>query len=179
MGKVGCDRVHIRLRLLDSNAGLETAHGQQPVKVVIQLVGFKGQGHDEPLVLAVNDSGSQDANDRVRVSVDLDLLSDNVGIGAQALPHLVDKDYDPLFSHYSFFGKKVAAKLKPEALHLEHAGGGLLALDILGLVLGGQIEAAAGPRVQILKGLVLVLPIDEVLGGDAVVKALDFRPDDD
>ena len=54
-----------------------------------------------------------------------------------------------------------------------------MALQILGLLLGGQVEAAAGEGIDVLKDGVLVLPVDEVLRGNAVAIALNLRPDHD
>ena len=55
----------------------------------------------------------------------------------------------------------------------------LLALNILGLILGGQIEAAPGEGIQILKGCALLLPVLEVLRRDPVAIVLNLRPDHD
>ena len=42
-GNVGGDRVHVGLGLLDGDTGLEAAHGQDPVIVVVDLLGREGQ----------------------------------------------------------------------------------------------------------------------------------------
>ena len=109
----------------------------------------------------------------------MDLLADNFWIGAQALPKLVDQDHDAIPACHSFIGEKVAPVQKPDAHHLVEARRGELALDILRLILGGQIETAAGECIQILKGLALVLPVNEVLRRNAVVKTLNLGPDHD
>ena len=46
LGNVIGDRIHVGLGLLDGHAGLEAAHREQPVEVVIQLLGFEDERHD-------------------------------------------------------------------------------------------------------------------------------------
>ena len=176
---VGGDGIHVCLGLLDGDARLEAAHGQEPVEVVIQLLGLEDEGDDQALIEAIWLAGGHDADDGVGRSINLDRLAEDLRIGAKSLPHFVDEDNDVFLAGHAFLGKKIAAIQKLDTHGAVEAGRGELTLDILRLIFGGEIEAAACPCIQVLKGLALVFPVDEVLGGDAIVKALNFGPDHD
>jgi len=176
LGDVVGHPVHLGLRLLYAHARLQPSHRQQPVEVVVLLLRFENQRNDQRLVQPIRLARPQNPNHRVRRAVDLHLFADDVGIGAQPLPQLVHQDDDVLFPRDAFLRQEVAAKAKRRAQHPVHAGRGLLALQVLRLVLGGKVELAPGECRQILKGSALALPVQEVLGGDSVVEALDLRP---
>ena len=56
-----------------------------------------------------------------------------------------------LLSRHAFFGKKVASIEEFDALCAVETGRGELAFHVFRLIFGSEIEAAAGPRVEILK----------------------------
>ncbi len=149
-------RLHVGLGLLDGYARLEAAHGQQPMEVVIQLFRLEDERHDEPLIEAIGLAWGEHANDRVWRTVNLDLLADDVGIGAEPLPQLVQKNDNVFLAGNAFLGQEVAAITEFDAHHPVHAGRCLLALKIFGLVLGGQVEASAREGVQVLRRLCFV-----------------------
>ena len=106
---VGRHRVHVGLRLLDGDAGLQAAHGEQPVEVVIELVGLERERDDEPLVETVRLTGCEHADHGVGGAIELNGLADDVRIGAEPPPELVHQDDYMLLAERAFFGKKVAA----------------------------------------------------------------------
>ena len=86
LGDVGRYRVHIGLRLLDGDARLQAAHREQPVEIVIELLGLERQRDYQPGVKAVSLARSEYTDNGIGGAIDLDGLADDVGIGAQTLP---------------------------------------------------------------------------------------------
>ncbi len=101
---VGGDRVHIGLRLLDGDARLQSAHNQQPVEVVIDLVGFEDQWHGQLCVIAIVRTGRKHADDGIGLSVHGHGGADDVWIGAEFQPQLVGQDDDVVFPFLAFLG---------------------------------------------------------------------------
>src|ERR1017187_1164342 len=89
----------------------------------------------------------------------------------------MSEDNDVIASGYALFRQKVASHEERLTHHLDHAVSRSIAIDVLRLVLGSQVEASAGPGAKVLEHRVLLLPVEKVACSDSIVKALDFRPD--
>ena len=70
LGDVGRDGVHVGLRLLDGDAGFEAGDGEEPVEVVVELLGLEDQGHGKLGVAAIVEARGEDADDGVGLAVD-------------------------------------------------------------------------------------------------------------
>ena len=88
LGDVGGDGVHVGLRLLDGDAGFEAAHGEQPVKVVVDLLGLEDQRHGQLALAAIVEAGREDADDGVGLAVHAHGCADDFGIGSRAVPRV-------------------------------------------------------------------------------------------
>ena len=73
-----------------------------------------------------------------------------------------------------FLGQKIAAKREGTSSSCRKPEVARCALDVLGLILGGDVEGRACPGIEVLKGGALALPVGEVAGRNAVVVALIF-----
>jgi len=73
-----------------------------------------------------------------------------------------------VFAGNAFFGKNVASKQEWKANHVEESGRGKPAVDLLGLILCGQVEVASGEGTESLKRLVPALPVEKIACGDSV-----------
>ena len=82
-------------------------------------------------------------------------------------------------SRHSFFGQKIAAHQEWHSLQPEPARCSALADDLLRLLCRCQVKASSGPRRKFLKRVTLLFPIEEVSCRNAVVVAVNFRPDHD
>ena len=86
LGDVGGDGVHVGLRLLDGDAGFEASDGEEPMEVVVELLGFEDEGHGELGVAAIVEARGEDADNGVGLAVDAHGLADDFGIGAEVRP---------------------------------------------------------------------------------------------
>ena len=86
LGDVGGDRVHVLLCLFEGDAGLKTAHDEEPVEVVIDLLWLEDQGNRELRFLAIEDAGPLHAHDRVDVAIHAQVGADDLGICAELDP---------------------------------------------------------------------------------------------
>ena len=75
--QVGRDGHHVRVGLLKSDAGLQPAHDEQPVKVVVHLLRLECQRQIQPPG-SVGRPGREDADDGVGLAVDANLAPDDV-----------------------------------------------------------------------------------------------------
>src|SRR6185312_3337210 len=92
------------------------------------------------------------------------------------VPETIAENGFELFADYALLGQEVAAEqngLTENVQELWSAGG---SLDALWLSAGAEAHGAAAPRGNRLEAGVLTLPVEEVSGGDAVVAAVDLRP---
>ena len=179
LGDVGGDGVHVGLRLLDGDAGFEAGDGEEPVEVVVDLLGFEDERHGELGLGSIVEARGEDAYHGVGLAVDAHGLADDFAIAAEVCPEFVGEDDDVIAALDAFFGQEVAAHKERTAKHFVEAGGDLSAVDVFGLILAGDVEGAAGEGVDVLEAGVFAFPVGEVSGGDAVVEGLDLRPYDD
>ncbi len=149
------------------------------MEIMIQLIWLEDERDDQPLIQAVRLAWRHNADYGVGGSIDLNGLADDVGIGAETFPKLVQQNDNVVFSGDTFFRKEVAAIAKRRAHHAIHARRCELAFKIFRLILGCKVEAAAGECIQILKDRVLAFPVEEVLRGNPVAASLNLRPHHD
>ncbi len=148
------------------------------MKVVVQLLGFEGEGSRKLCLTAVVDAGRQHANDGVRFPVNPHGMADQLWIGAEMRPQLVGQDHDMVLAVHSFFRQKVAAKKKGKPHHVVVPRRHLYPVDILRLVFAGNVERCAAKRIQVPERGTLPLPVGEVSRRDPVMVRLDLRPHD-
>src|SRR5665213_446818 len=147
------------------------------MEVVVDLFRLENQRDGELRLLAIVDAGALHPDDGVWGAIQPQGGTDDVWIGAEPDPQFVGNDNDVIAAGYALFRQKVAAHEKRLAYHLEHAVRPLVPADVLRIVFGGQVEAGAGPGAKILEDSVLLLPVEEVACGNAIVIGLDFGPD--
>ncbi len=178
--EVGRDGQHVRVGLLKSDAGLQPAHDEQPVKVVVHLLGLERQRQIQLALVLVGRPGRQDADDRVRLAVDANLAPDHVGIAAEALvPEAVGQHRHVVATDDAFFGPEVTTGGQPVADHREEPRGHGARLHLLRMIRGREVRGPAAERVQVLKYGRLPLPLEERARGADVPVVLDARPDHD
>ena len=77
-----------------------------------------------------------------------------------------------VLARYTFFGKKIAAKIKAVSHQVIEAGGHAACGDIFRPVLSSNIEAASGPCVYVLEDSTLLFPVEKVSCRNPVAMAL-------
>src|SRR5271169_6052880 len=148
------------------------------MKVVVNLVRLEGKWDKELRFEAIGLAFGKDAHNGVRLTVQADRLADNVAVAAETLdPQTVGHDGNAVLAYDSFFGQNIPTQRKWSANHVVEAGSDQARLDHLGMVASGQAVAAASPGAEILKNGALVLPIQEIPGGNSVAVSIDLRPD--
>ena len=67
------DGVHVRLGLRDTDTRFETAHYQQPMEIVVDLLGLQGKRHHQVIRHPVLLSRRHDPDDCIKLIVNVDL----------------------------------------------------------------------------------------------------------
>ncbi len=98
---MGSDRVHVLLRLFQSDARFKTAHHEEPVEVVIDLFRLEDQGDRELSLLAIEDAGALHSDDGVRIAIHAQGGADNFWICAEFDPQLMGEDNNMIASGYA------------------------------------------------------------------------------
>jgi hypothetical protein len=173
------DRVHIGVCLRDGDAWLEAFQDDQPVKIVIHLVGSQHERHNDLPVQPIGLSGRLNSDDRVDIAVQVDLFANDVGVaGKISLPEFVGDDGHMVFAWHTFFGQKVASHERPVADNLiEKTWGQIVARNKFRFLADGQVERATTDNSQRLKDRAFALPIQVIACRDDVPVAVHSGPD--
>ena len=174
------DRLHVRVGLLQGHVGLQAAHHQQPVEVVVDLLGGESEGHVQVVHDPVGGPGSEDPHHGVGLAVQPDLTADDVAVGPEPLlPEAMGQDEDLIPAHLAFLGQEVAAQEEAVPHHRHEPRGRELCSSLVRAIADGQAHVPAGPGVQVLEDRGLALPLEKVAGGARVAVPLDSRPHHD
>src|SRR5215469_11493288 len=134
-----CYHIHVSLRLGDRHAGLEAANHQQPVKIVIDLVGFESERHHELRFQTIGLAGQIYPYYRIRLSIHPDLFADDVAIRAEVLPEPVREDDNVVLANLTFFGQEITPEEKSGSHHAVCAGRHGAADNALWLLRGCEV----------------------------------------
>src|ERR1700729_2375492 len=155
------DRVHICLSMRNADARFETSDHIHPVIVAIELFRFEDQWHDQRRT-RIPHARAKHSYYHVGLAIQMQDSTGNRRIGAEPLPHSLGKDDYVVFACYSLVRKKIPAQVETIAHHREETDGHVASGEVFRLSLGGDVKAAPGPCIQILKKGVLQLPVEEV-----------------
>src|SRR4029077_16672158 len=90
------------------HSGFETAHYQNEMKVVVDLLRFEGQRDKKLGFQTVGLALGKDADDRIMFVVQSNGLADDVAVAAKAFrPKFVRHDNHAVFSHNFFLGENI------------------------------------------------------------------------
>src|SRR5215469_10652692 len=117
-----CYDIHVRLRLSDRHTVLQAANYQQPVEIVIDLLGLESERHHKLRFQTVGLAGQVYAHHRVRLSIHFDLFADDLSIRAELLPKPVREDDDVVLAHTTFVGQKITPEEESCSHHAVCAG---------------------------------------------------------
>src|SRR6202451_2010239 len=120
--------------------------------------------------IVVGKAGRQDAHDRIALSIERNVFADKCGVAAIALlPEPVAHNGRGAASFFFFRNKQSAAqRLNPQ--NRKQVGGHSLPGDLLRPVVSSQIEGNRFKRCQAGEHMVLPSPVEEVGGGNDVLK---------
>src|SRR5579872_668796 len=155
---VGND-LHVGLRLGQSHARLHAPHHQQPVKVMVDLFGLECQWNHELILEPVSLPRSQYSYHRVGFVVHPDRFANDVVIGAQVFPKLVHEDNLVLLARHALLRQKIASEKKLVSGHGQKSWRLRTTPDLFWWSRCCEVKAGAAPRVNVLKRLVLLLPV--------------------
>src|SRR5258705_364699 len=130
------------------------------------LFGCEGEGDPDLSEAGFDHLWPHDADDSVRLSVEVDGFADGVGIGSiVGLPELVAENDFVVFAGVIFFGQE-----DPSVKRLDPENGKKLRAywachDGLGLAGSGDVEVCAGGERHLVADVVLFLPVEEVRCG--------------
>src|SRR5580704_272113 len=148
----------------------------------LDLVGFEGKRDVHGRIANVRGAGSGNPENGIEFAAHAELSADNAGIAAEMVaPEFVVEDDHVIITGEGVVGNEMTAESDLGAEEeVEPAGGYAAGLDLLGPVGSGNGEAFAGPAVEGVEDLGLLLPVEEVAGGSAVaLAAFVVRPDHD
>src|SRR5579871_2260324 len=97
------DDVHVSLRLSDRDAGFETSDYEEPVEVVVDLVGFECQRNHELGFQPIGLAGLVYTNHGIRHAIHLDLLANDVAVSPEMSPKAIRQDRNMVFANLAFF----------------------------------------------------------------------------
>ena len=86
LGKTRGHHAHLSLRLLHGHTAFQASHHEQPVKIVIDRFRLECQRHHQLRGEAVGRAGGHHADNRVRLAIYTELLTDDVSSRPQPLP---------------------------------------------------------------------------------------------
>src|SRR6202035_1256478 len=168
-GSVRRASIHIGSRLLNRDTWFEPAHRQQPVVIVINLFGAESQRRHQFKIKTVANPRRQYSDHGIGFAVDAHWLANDCLIRTQVVPKFVRQNDCVIAARYPFLGTEVPSHQERQPLHIEKSGRTAHAVELLGLFLSRHIETSASPRPQLLKGFVLLLPVEKVSRGHTVV----------
>src|SRR5215469_3080589 len=121
------------------------------MKVVVDLFRLKRQRNSQSNRQPIGDSGHQNANYGVGLSVQSDRLSDEVEIRTKPVPQTMRQNNFVVLPEFPLLGQEVAAHQEVKPLHLEPARGSEVAENFFGMVGSRKVELFFTPGIQVLK----------------------------
>jgi len=148
------------------------------VKVVIDLLRLKDQWNPHLLLEAVGLAWAQHADHCVGLVVHADLAADDTWIGTEApLPQTIGQDDDVIAAWLPLVTTEVRpSQQRRVAEDAEKTRRRCLGGHLFRLLGRGQVKLRTAGGANALEGFALMLPVEEVAGGNHVSASLDLRP---
>lgn len=158
------DGVHLSLRLLHGDAGLQKRHGAEPVEIAGHVLRLKYQRAEDLCVCAIECAPLRKYADHcVRLAIELDGPPDDLLVGAElGLPEGMAENGNPVLARLVFIGSESAAEDSLHAEDIEPVRRHPRPAQLNGVADPGKRDGAARARSHVLKYGVLALPVEEV-----------------
>ena len=161
------DGVEIALCLRERDAGLQPSEHAQEMAAVIRELLRRQPERQIDLIGRVREvkSAREDADDGVRLVVEMNRLADDGGIGRKPIgPERVAEQHDVSAARTLFLGGEHSPEERLDLQEPEQRRGDVLAFDANRLAVSGETPVAAANRGEIDERRVAVAPVAEVAG---------------
>jgi hypothetical protein len=140
--------------------GFRRPHHEQPVEVVVHLLGRERERQVQLVLQAVGRTRCQDADHRVRAAVDPDRTPYDPAVAGKSIhPELVSEDDDLVPAGRSLLAREVPAKLEAVSHHGQESRRGQGRRHLLRALVAREVHAPARERIETLERGRLLLPL--------------------